>query len=144
MKNVDKIDIYNNSAIILDEKTPKNIVSWITILIILFVLFIVFSFIPFNVYKPYIGYIDIKNDDSYFISKLEYSDFPVIKNKKLYIKGKNYKYEIISIEQNNLILKIDLDDNLKIQNNILTISILKNRTSLFEIIGKKLKKGFGL
>ena len=47
---MDKLDIYNNSAIILDKKTPKKIISWITILIILTIMFVVFSLIPFNIY----------------------------------------------------------------------------------------------
>ena len=142
--NVDKLDIYNNSAIILDKKTPKKIISWITILIIFLILFIVCSFIPFNIYKPYMGYLNIESDEAFFVSELVYSDFPVIKNKKLYIKGKQYKYDIINIEKNNLVLKIDLEDNLKINNNILTVNILKDRTTIFKIVGNKLKKGFGL
>ena len=142
--NVDKLDIYNNSAIILDKKTPKKTNSWITILIIFLTLFIVFSFIPFNIYEPYIGYLNIESDEAFFVSELVYGDFPVIKNKKLYIKNKQYKYDIINIEKNNLVLKIDLEDNLKINNNILTVNILKDRTTLFKIIGNKIKKGFGL
>jgi len=51
----DKLDIYNNSAIILEKKTPKRIISWITILTIIVVLFVVFSMVPFNIYKPFIG-----------------------------------------------------------------------------------------
>ena len=144
MKDVDKIDIYNNSAIILDKKTPKRIISWITILIIFLVMFLICSFIHFNIYKPYIGVIENVGDDVYFVSELEYSDFPVSKDNKLYVKNKQYNYEIVSIKDNVLTLKIDLDDNLKIQNNILVINILKDRTTIFKIIIKKLKKGFGL
>lgn len=144
IEKVDKLDIYNNSAIILDKQTPNKIVSWITILIILSILFMIFSFVPFNIYKPYIGYIDIEDNNSYFVSKLEYCDFPIIKNKTLYIKGKKYEYEIINIKEDNLILKIDLEENLKIDKNMLTVNILKDRTTLFNIIKNKVKKGFGL
>ena len=35
-----------------------------------------------------------------------------------------------------------LDNDLKIQNNIITVNILKNRTTLFKIIKNKIKKGF--
>jgi len=141
---MDKLDIYNDSAIILDKKTPKKIISWITILIVLTVLFIIFSFIPFNVYKPLVGYIDIVDDNSYLILNLNNSDFPVNNDNILYIKNKKYNYEIVSIQENKLILNVNIEDNLKIQNNALTANILKNKTTLFKIIKNKIKKGFGV
>lgn len=140
----DKLDIYNDSAIILEKKTPKKIISWITILIILTILFVVFSFIPFNIYKPLYGYVDITNDSSYLILDVNNSDFPVNKNNELYIKNKKYNYKIVKIEEDKLILSVNLNNNLKIQNNIITANILKNRTTLFKIIKSKIKKGFGV
>ena len=140
----DKLDIYNDSAIILEKKTPKKIISWITILIILTILFVVFSFIPFNIYKPLYGYVDITNNSSYLILDVNNSDFPVNKNNELYIKNKKYNYKIVKIEEDKLILSVNLDNNLKIQNNIITVNILKNRTTLFKIIKSKIKKGFGV
>lgn len=141
---MDKLDIYNDSAIILDKKTPKKIISWITILIILILLFIIFSFLPFNIYKPLVGYVDIVDNNSYLILNINNSDFPVNNNNKLYIKNKKYNYEIVKIEEDKLILRINLDDNLKIQNNMVTVNILKNRTTIFKIIKNKIKKGFGV
>lgn len=138
---MDKIDIYNDSAIILDKKIPNKIISWITILIILTILFIMFSFIPFNIYKPLVGYVDITNDSSYLILNLNNRDFPINKNKELYIKNKKYNYEIVEIKEDKLILSINLDDNLKIQNNVITVNVLKVRTTLFNIIKHKIKKG---
>ena len=140
----DKLDIYNDSAIILEKKTPKKIISWITILIILTILFVVFSFIPFNIYKPLYGYVDITNNSSYLILDINNSDFPVNKNNELYIKNKKYNYKIVKIEEDKLILSANLDNNLKIQNNIITANILKNRTTIFKIVKNKIKKGFGV
>lgn len=139
---MDNLDIYNNSAIILEKKTPKSIISWITILIILILLFIIFSFIPFNIYKSLVGYVDIVDSNSYLVLNFNYSDFPISINNKLYIKNKQYNYKIVSIEKDKLILSLNLDNNFKIQNNIITINILKNRTTLFKIIKNKIKKGF--
>ena len=141
---MDNLDIYNNSAIILEKKTPKKIISWITILFLVTFIFISFSIIPFNIYKPFIGYVDILNNSSYLIFDINYSDFPIDKNNELYIKNKKYNYKIVELKENKLILKIKLDDNLKIQNNIITVNILKNRTTLFKIIKNKIKKGFGV
>ena len=140
----DNLDIYNDSAIILEKKTPKKIISWITILIILTILFVVFSFIPFNIYKPLFGYVDITNNSSYLILDFDKSDFPFNKNNELYIKSKKYDYKVVRIEENKLILNVNLDNNLKVQNNIVTANVLKNRTTLFNIIKNKIKKGFGV
>ena len=141
---MDKLDIYNDSAIILDKKTPKKIISWITILIILTLLFVMFSFIPFNTYKHLVGYVDIVDNNSYLILNLNNSDFPVNNNNKLYIQNRQYNYKIVMIEEDKLILSINLDNNLKIQNNIVTANILKNRTTLFKLMKNKIKKGFGV
>ena len=141
---MDNLDIYNDSAIILEKKTPKKIISWITILIILTLLFVLFSFLPFNIYKPLVGYVDIVDNSSYLILNLDDSDFPINKSNELYIKNKKYNYKIVKIKEDKLILSINLDNNLKIQNNIVTINILKNRTTLFKIIKNKIKKGFGV
>lgn len=141
---MDKLDIYNDSAIILEKKTPKKIISWITILIILTILFIIFSFIPFNIYKAFIGYVNIDNNNSYIILNHDYSDFPLDKNNKLYIKSKKYNYRVVSIQDNEVVLDINLDDNLKIEGNVVALNMLKNRTTLFNIMKNKIKKGFGV
>lgn len=140
----DNIDIYNNSALILNNKIPFFINSWIVILIILSLLFIVISFIPFNLYSTYNGFIVNNDKESYISLNLEKSDFPISKNNKLYIKDKNYKYKILSIEDNNVFISIKLKDDIKINNNIVVVNILKNRTTLFKIIKNKIKKGFDL
>ena len=141
---MDKLDIYNDSAIILDKKIPKKIISWITILIILMILFVVFSFVPFNIYKTFVGYIYIEDNNSYVVLSINESDFPINKNNKLYIQNKKYDYEVVMIQEDKLVLNINLDDNLKIQDNQVILNILKNRTTLFEIIKNKIKRGFGV
>lgn len=140
----DNIDIYNNSALILNNKTPNFINSWIIILVILSLLFVVILFIPFNIYSTYNGLVIVNNKESYISLTLEKSDFPINKNNKLYIKDKNYKYEILGIENNNILISIKLEDDIKINNNIVTVNILKDRITLFNIIKNKIKKGFDL
>lgn len=141
---MDNLDIYKDSSIILDRAIPSKIISWVTILIALILLFIVFSFLPFNIYKSMIGEVNIVDNDSYIILSQEYSDFPVNINNKLYIKDKKYNYEVVKIEEDKTIIKVDIEDDLKTQNNIVIINILKNRTTLFKIIKNKIKKGFDL
>ena len=133
---MDNVDVFNNSAIILNKKVPKRIISWITILIILLSLVTIILFVNFNVYKSTIGI--------YHNDKVEIYDFnlPLNKKNKLYINQNLYNYKIIGIYDNKIILDIKLDDDLKIENNIFNINILKSRTNLFNIIKKKWKEVF--
>lgn len=141
LKKMDDINIYNDSAIILKRKTPKGIISWITILIILLIILTILFSIPFNKYKKINGYVINKGYLNLLVSE---SDFPIYKNKKLYIKEDKYDYEIVDIKDNEVILKIELSDDIKIENNIVEVNILSNRTTVFEILKNKIKKGFGL
>lgn len=140
----DKLDVYNDSSIILEKKIPKKIISWVTILVILLVLLVVFSMVPFNIYKPVIGKVNITDNKTFLELDLNYSGFPVNRYNKLYIRNKEYNYKIVSIEDNILLLDINLDESLKIQNNIVNVNVLKNRTTIFKIIRNKIKKGFGV
>ena len=144
MLREDNIDIYNNSSIILNKKTPSLIKSWIIILTLLSILFITIIFIPYNRYIIYNGYVILKDSNSYISLNINKNDFPIKNKNKLYIENDEYKYKIISIEKNNLILSINLKDNIKINNNLVTLHILKDRTTLFEKIKTRIKKGFGL
>lgn len=141
---MDDINIYNDSAIILNKKTPKSIISWITILIILLVVLIILFCIPFNIYKNFSSYVTLEDNNSYIVVLVNESDFPVYKNKKLYIERDKYDYDIVGIKDNQVILKVDLKDNIKINNNTFRVNILSNRTTVFEILKNKIKKGFGL
>lgn len=137
---MDSIDIYNNKACIIENKYIYS-KYFVIILIIIFILLIMFSFIPFNIYKNYVGSVIIENNTSYIKIETNLSDFPINKNNKLYILKDKYNYEIIKIENNNVILKVNLKDNIRINNNILLLNILTNRTTLFDILKYKLKKG---
>lgn len=139
---MESIDIFNNSAIIMNRKTPKKIISWITILLLLIIIILIFSFIPFNIYKRNIGVVFIYNNEYFVDLKLENNDFPIYKNKKLYINNDLYKYEVIKIDNNSVILKINLNEEYKIDGNILNMVILDNRTTIMNIIKFKIKRWF--
>lgn len=139
---MESIDIFNNSAIIMNRKTPKKIISWITILLLLIITILIFSFIPFNIYKRNIGVVFIYNNEYFVDLKLENNDFPIYKNKKLYINNDLYKYEVIKIDNNSVILKINLNEEYKIDGNILNMVILDNRTTIMNIIKFKIKRWF--
>ncbi len=144
MDNMDNIDIYNNSAKIFERKTPKSVISWITILIILFVLFIIISFIPFNIYKNYIGKIIDNKIPSNIQINVNKSDFPIKKDRILYIEDIKYNYKIKHIYSDKVIIELKIDDSINIKDNLLQLNILYNKTTLGRIIINKIKKGFGL
>lgn len=141
---MDNIEIYNNSAIILNKNTPKSIISWITILIILLVMSVILFSVPFNIYKNYSGYVYIQDSSSYLILMLEDCDFPINKNNKLYIKNTEYDYDVVNVNTKEVTLKLNLKDGIKIENNLIVVNILKDRTTVFKILRNKIKKGFGL
>lgn len=141
---MDNIDIYNNSAKIFERKTPKSVISWITILIILFVLFIIISFIPFNIYKNYIGKIIDNKIPSNIQINVNKSDFPIKKDRILYIEDIKYNYKIKHIYSDKVIIELKIDDSINIKDNLLQLNILYNKTTLGRIIINKIKKGFGL
>lgn len=140
----DNINIYNDSSIIINEKTPKSIISWITILIILSLIMIIIFSIPFNIYLTLNGYVTIEDNETYLNLLLENSDFPINKKNELYIKNVKYDYSIVNIDRENMILKVDLKDEIKLENNIVIVNLVKDRTTVFKLIKNKIKKGFGL
>lgn len=135
-RGIDNIDIFNNSAIILEKKVPKRIVSWITILISLTIVLIFLCFYKFNIYVKYVG---IYKDNTLIISN---SFFPLNKNNRLYIENKKYDYEIIDILSDEVILKIKLNNNLKINKNKLNVYIFKYKKNIYTIIKNKWKDAF--
>ena len=46
------------------------------------------------------------------------------------------------LQTNNTTTNLDNDDNLKIENNVLKLDVLKDRTSIFNILKKKWKDVF--
>ena len=130
------IDVFNNSATVLNNKVPNKIISWITVLIILLILFILFSFISFNIYKTSLGYVE-----GGYVKIYNYDSTIDLKD-KLYIKDKKYDYSIISINNEEVTLNIELDKSLNIEGNILVINFLRYRTNIFNIIKNKWKDVF--
>lgn len=47
-------------------------------------------------------------------------------------------------DNDNLVLKINLDESLRINNNIINVNIKNTRTTIFKMMISKIQKGFGL
>ena len=142
---MEDINVFNYSKLKLMNDNPSKIISWITILIVVFILFLIFGiFLKFHTYSNYIGYIDISDNYNLKIIVDEKS-FPIKNNYKLYIDNKKYDYKIVLIEKQvgyyEVLINCKIDDALLINNNILTITFQKEKTSLIKEIIKKFKKG---
>ena len=92
----------------------------------------------------YNGYIILEDNNSYINLIVNKNDFPLYKNKKLYIEKEKYKYKIINVNDNNVLIKINLKEDIKINNNVVSVNVLKDRTTMLKIIKNKIKKGFDL
>lgn len=130
--------MYSSSEFILKYKLHSIVNSWILVLKIILLLFIIFMFIPYSTYHTYIGYVSIKDNQSYIFLEKDTS-----LNKNLYINGKKYKYKIV--ENNDYIkIKLDLEDSLKIDSLYLNVDIESDRKTLFKVLKNNIKKGIGL
>ena len=50
-------------------------------------------------------------------------------------------YEVVNIEGTQVVLRVDIKDEINIENNIVIVSILSDRTTVFNILKNKIKKG---
>lgn len=113
---MDNLIIYNISQTIF-KITPKYIpIIFICILLILL-------FISLHNIKSYGGYIRKVGENSFLILYTK-SD---LSNKKLYINNNLYKFKILRKEKDRIILKINLEDKLNFDNNVVLANILSKK-----------------
>lgn len=141
---MDKIDIFKNSKMKIMYSSPSRIISWITIVLVIIVSFFIISIsYRYNTYIEVISYVNI-NEKYNIRGIIEKKDMPIKKNYKLYIEGKRYEYEIVDIKEYDnyyeLFIKCKVDKNLLINNNLVTLNFIKNKTTLMNEIIKKLRK----
>lgn len=137
---MENIDIFNNSAQILNKNIPKSIISFKTILFLLFIFVLIFINIPFNNYKIYQGSIHIENDKTLIKLNVNELDFPINKDNKLYIEYSRYNYKIINITNDYVLLEVDLNDNIKIENNMIIVKFKSEKTKIITKIKNIIKE----
>lgn len=139
------IDYFNNSYNILNGKSNSSIISFIILLIILFFICIyVIIFYKFYEYETCFGIVK-KIDDYKVIIYLK--EFNKLSDYEIYLDDLKIDFKISSISPdyyiiNNenyyeIVLDVNLEDKYKIENNILNLTIRKNKITYFE----KIKKG---
>lgn len=142
---MENISAFEYSKLKLMNEKPSKVVSWITILIILLCAFILFSvFYKYHLYEQYAGIIEL-NDNYNLKLYVDKKLFPLDKNYKMYLNNKKIKYSIYQVNDNGayyeLFLNCQLNDNLLINNNLVTIRIRKRQTTFLKEILRKIRKG---
>ncbi len=142
---MEDINVFVYSKLKLLNEKPSRIISWITILSILSIILLIVSIIfKYHIYSNYIGYVDIEKNHNIKII-IDDKIFPIKKNYKLYLDNKKYKYKIVSINKQKgyyeLYIYCDLDKEMLINNNIITVRFEKESTTLLKELIKKLRKG---
>lgn len=125
---IDNLIIYNISQIVL------VITQYIPLI---FIVLLILSFIPINIIKSYGGFIRKIGSNSFLILYTK-SD---LSNKQLYINNNLYNFKIIEKLNDRYILKVNLENEINYNNNVLLVNILSKK-SIFNILirkGEKLK-----
>lgn len=142
---MDNINVFKYSKMRMMSEQPPKVISWITVLIILVFIFIsVGFFYRFDVYSTVIGYVDI-NDEYNLRIIIDKEEFPIKNDYELYIDNKKYTYEIIDIKESQQIYQVlincNLEEELLVSNNIITIKLKKGKITLMDVLIKKIKEG---
>ena len=146
-----KIDAFNCSKIIYLRKMPKIITIWLIIMTTLFMsTMILVFFYKFNLYDIYQGKI-IKQEQDNHIELIVDEEFYNIRNRNyLIIDKKEYKCHLLDFSDNYYLInnkkywnakyECDLPEDLNINNNILSIYILKRETTIGKELYLKIKE----
>lgn len=149
---MDNIDVFSNIHTIIKRKINPYITIYIAIMIILLSIFIIFSikYEYINKYKLK-GQIIIE-DNKYFIrTYIEEEKIEVIYN-ELIFNNKKIKFKIKSLGNEYLIdnnskkyyevnLLFELDSKYLINNNIIDMYFIEEKTTLYKKLKNKIKKG---
>lgn len=149
-------DIFNNYETTINRKTPKYIIIWLILLSIFCIAFILISiFYNFNKYEKYLGIVTKEGNDYYVKVYVKNDEIVITKTDTVKIDNETVKYQIVFISNqlvintNNetckeMIIKCQLKNNQKIENNILSLNFMLRKTTLFKNFLSYIKKGWNL
>ena len=134
---------YYSKCLFFDRYRNMSVNICSVCLIILFVLFLLFClFVKIDFCTSYDGYV-VKGDEFYVRAFLNDSSIWDIQKNTLVVNGNVVDYDIISISDEyvvpglkTVLFKFDLDDDMKVVNNIVRLHFL-DRMTFFEIIKER-------
>ncbi len=136
------MDIYNSEISILKSETKNwNKASYIIIILIMFLI----TLCHILKYKTFLfnsGEVILVNNDYNIKTYINITELNNITNRDIvYINEKEYKYKILNISpevfENNykeVILKIDIEESKKINNNIIDLKFIKEEKEIIKYI----------
>lgn len=123
---MDNLIIYNIPQIVL------KLTHYIPLI---FIVLLILSFIPIKIIKSYGGIIRKIGNDSFLILYTK-SD---LSNKKLCINNNLYEFKVTKKLNDRYILKLNLENDINYNNNVLLVNILSKK-SIFNILNRKGEK----
>lgn len=147
---MEEMNSYLHSNVILQKKVP-NYIGYFVILHILCAIFLILLFAIYKVEKKttFTGYYEKEQ-----IRIIVDSKFFDLTTKKVLVQEKSYSYqtdkiEVIAYEEGlpslwEVWITLDLPEYLKIENNQISLSFIKEKTTILKEIIKQIKKGMNL
>lgn len=143
--------IYNNFSYIINKKTSLSIILWIIFLIISFIIFIIISLkYEYYIYQSYFGYVKKIDDSFYTIIYVARDKIDELSKSNLLVDNKEYDFKVVSISEEyftiddklcyQVILDFDVEEEDKIENNIIDIVLKNNKTTIYQELKKGIKK----
>ena len=143
--------MYNNYTYIINKKTSKAIILWLLFLIISFIIFIIIALkYEYSIYHSYFGYIKKIDNSFYTIIYIPKDSVSELSKSVLLIDDLEYDFQIISISDEyivnedelcyEMLLKINLQEEYLIENNIINVISKGNKTTIYQEIKKGLKE----
>jgi len=145
------IDNNLDKEIIIKRKIGKDIIIWTILTIIFFILSVVLVLVYKIDYKlEYEAQVLVNNDTS-VIFYVKDEDLDKLKNKKLYVNNKKTNYDIKEFSKDYYItsdgknykqvtLKCILEDNIKINNNIIKLKFIVGKRTIMDYLVKHFKR----
>lgn len=152
---MNNLDIFNDTAIIMERKIPPKIISWITIMILsLITLLCISLFYNYNKYLYYFGTVIVDSENYYIKLYIEKDKIPNFSNNELIVNEVKTKYQIMNISENYYLTELKkevyevqirclLDDEVVINNNLVELRFKVPKTTMMQEIIKKIKKELG-
>lgn len=130
-------NLYSNEDYLLYRKNPRYVKIYLFTLLILIA---IFAFVGNIKYKKYMKYHALYYDNCFYFETDVIYDL-----KEMYINGKKYPYNVLSIDNNgsNYIVKISssLSSEWFLDDNYIDIYFVYQETSVFKEVFKKYGKG---
>ena len=140
-----------DSSMIVEARTSKVISIFIISLIIASIVFLIIAFkYRYYLYDHYLGYVIKKNDNYYITLYVENNKIPIFRNSIVIVGEKEVDFQILEISKEYyifdnkkyhlIIIETEIEEELRIENNIINLKFRLEKTRLV----RQIRKGLNL